>query len=75
MEFRRTPDACFENLANFPYEPHYLQVDDTEGGSLRLAYIDEGPADAPVVLLMHGQPAWSYLYRHKHMYKHKQKYI
>ncbi|GHD25271.1 haloalkane dehalogenase [Parahalioglobus pacificus] len=64
MEFKRTPDACFENLANFPYEPHYLQVDDTEGGSLRLAYIDEGPADAPVVLLMHGQPAWSYLYRH-----------
>jgi haloalkane dehalogenase len=63
MEFKRTPDERFENLADYPYEPNYLQVGDTQGGELRLHYLDEGPADAPVVLLMHGQPTWSYLYR------------
>jgi haloalkane dehalogenase len=63
MEFKRTPDERFENLADYPYEPNYLQVGDTRDGELRLHYLDEGPADAPVVLLMHGQPTWSYLYR------------
>jgi haloalkane dehalogenase len=64
MEFKRTPDECFENLEGFSYKPHYLNVDDTEGGELRVHYLDEGPADGDVVLLMHGQPVWSYLYRH-----------
>jgi haloalkane dehalogenase len=54
----RTPDARFEGLKDFPYTPRYL---DLEG--LRIAYIDEGPKDAPTVLLMHGEPTWSYLYR------------
>lgn len=63
MEFLRTPDERFANLPNYPFAPHYVQVDDTEGGSLRLHYLDEGPADAPVVLMLHGEPSWSYLYR------------
>lgn len=64
MQIQRTPDECFENLKDYPFAPHYLVVDDTEGGELRVHYLDEGPADGPVVLLMHGQPTWSYLYRH-----------
>jgi haloalkane dehalogenase len=63
MEFLRTPDDRFANLPGYPFAPHYLQVDDTEGGSLRMHYLDEGPADAPVVLMLHGEPSWSYLYR------------
>ena len=63
MEFLRTPDERFANLPDYPFAPHYVQVDDTEGGSLRMQYLDEGPADAPVVLMLHGEPSWSYLYR------------
>ena len=63
MEYRRTPDERFENLKDYPFAPNYAQVDDTEGGQLRIHYLDEGPADGDVVLLIHGQPAWSYLYR------------
>ncbi len=64
MKFTRTPDERFDNLVDYPFKPHYQQVDDTEGGTLRIHYLDEGPADGDVVLLLHGQPAWSYLYRH-----------
>ncbi|MEH6910685.1 MAG: haloalkane dehalogenase [Oceanicoccus sp.] len=63
MEFKRTPDACFNNLPDYPFEPNYVQVADGEGGELRMHYLDEGSSDGDVVLLMHGQPAWSYLYR------------
>lgn len=63
MKFVRTPDDRFETLKDFPFAPNYLQVDDTEGGELRIHYVDEGPADGQVILLMHGQPVWSYLYR------------
>ena len=64
MQFLRTPDARFEDLPDYPFGPNYLQVDDTEGGQLRVHYLDEGPADADPVLVMHGEPSWSYLYRH-----------
>ena len=63
MNRLRTPDERFEGLADFDFEPHYLHVQDFEGGELRLHYVDEGPADAPPVLLMHGEPTWCYLYR------------
>lgn len=64
MEFKRTPDERFENLADYPFESNYQQIADGEGGELRLHYVDEGPADGSIVLLMHGQPSWSYLYRY-----------
>lgn len=64
MKTLRTPDDRFESLPDFPFEPHYVEIDDTEGGTLRVHYLDEGPADAAPVLLMHGEPSWSYLYRH-----------
>ena len=58
VEFVRTPDSCFDGLPDWPYEPHYVEID-----GLRQAYVDEGPENGPVVLLLHGQPSWSYLYR------------
>ena len=63
MKTLRTPDDRFENLAGYPYEPHYIEVPDGEDGSLRIHYVDEGPHNAEAVLLMHGEPSWSYLYR------------
>ncbi len=63
MEILRTPDERFENLPEFDFQPHYVEVDSGDGGSLRVHYLDEGPRDAAPVLLMHGEPSWSYLYR------------
>ena len=64
MKTLRTPDERFTNLPDFPFEPHYVTVADGEGGELRVHYLDEGPADAAPVLLLHGEPSWSFLYRH-----------
>ena len=63
MKALRTPDERFKNLKDFPFEPKYAEVPDGEGGFLRIHYIDEGPRTADPVLLMHGEPSWSYLYR------------
>lgn len=63
MEFYRTEDKYFENLPDYNFSPNYLTVDDTEGGQLRIHYIDEGLKASPVILLMHGEPTWSFLYR------------
>ena len=63
MQALRTPDERFANLPGYDFAPHYLMVDDTEGGELRMHYLDEGPRDAAPVLLMHGEPTWCYLYR------------
>jgi haloalkane dehalogenase len=64
MQVLRTLDERFANLPDFPFEPHYAEIDDGEGGVLRVHCLDEGPRDAAPVLLLHGEPSWSYLYRH-----------
>lgn len=64
MQTLRTPDECFENLPDFSFAPHYADIDDQDGGTLRVHYLDEGPVDGAPTLLMHGEPSWSYLYRH-----------
>jgi haloalkane dehalogenase len=58
MDVLRTPDECFANLPDWPFAPRYVEVD-----GLRIAGVDEGPRAAPPILLMHGEPSWSYLYR------------
>ena len=65
MEALRTPDDRFDGLPGYPFAPHYVEVPSGDGsGTLRVHYVDEGPADATgTVLLMHGEPSWSYLYR------------
>src|SRR2546423_11281287 len=63
MDVVRTPDERFKDLPGYPFEPHYVDVPDGDGGSLRVHYVDEGPPDAALVLMMHGEPSWSYLYR------------
>lgn len=55
----RTPDEAFEALPDYPFAPHYADV-----GGLRMHYVDEGPRDGKAIFLLHGQPSWSYLYRH-----------
>lgn len=60
MEIYRTPDDAFADIDDFPFAPHYAEL----SSGLRVHYVDEGPRDAPVVLMMHGEPTWSYLYRH-----------
>jgi haloalkane dehalogenase len=59
MHMHRTPDERFENLPGFPFTPRYVEV----GEGLRMHYVDEGPAGADPVLMLHGEPSWSYLYR------------
>jgi haloalkane dehalogenase len=66
MELLRTPDERFVDLPDYPFEPHWVEVPagDDPSSTLRLHHLDEGPADGPVVLLLHGEPTWSFLYRH-----------
>lgn len=75
MDANRTPDSQFADLADYPFAPHYLEVPDGDGGTLRVHYLDEAPVitpasetdadtdNRPTFLLMHGEPTWSYLYR------------
>lgn len=63
MDFLRTDDNCFNNLPDYSFKPNYQMVDDFEGGQLRVHYLDEGPKEAAPILLLHGEPSWSFLYR------------
>jgi haloalkane dehalogenase len=63
MRALRTPEQRFEGLAGFDLEPDYAEVPDGEGGELRMAFYDTGPSYGQTVLLLHGEPSWSYLYR------------
>ncbi|QNA83400.1 haloalkane dehalogenase [Sphingomonas sp. So64.6b] len=63
MEVLRTPDTRFAALPDYDFVPHYETISDTDGTDLRIHYVDEGPADAAPILLLHGEPSWSYLYR------------
>lgn len=60
MRILRTDEARFEGLPDYPFSPHYLDV----APNLRMHYVDEGPRQASAVLMLHGEPSWSYLYRH-----------
>ncbi len=60
MKILRTPDSRFEGLPDYPFEPHYATIAD----NLRLHYVDHGPRNGQVVIMMHGEPSWSFLYRH-----------
>ena len=59
MKILRTPDERFSNLPDYPFAPNYAELEP----GLRMHYLDEGPRDGQVVLLLHGEPTWSYLYR------------
>lgn len=60
----RTPEECFAGLPDFAFAPRHLPVPGPRGGTLRMCYLDEGPPEARVALLLHGEPTWSFLYRH-----------
>ena len=62
MKILRTPDERFEGITDFPYEPRYTNIKTKDGSELRIHHIDEGPKDGPILLAMHGQPVWCYLY-------------
>jgi haloalkane dehalogenase len=64
MKVLRTPEASFADITDYPYTPHYVEIDDLDGGQLRVHYVDEGPREADPVVLLHGEPTWGYLYRH-----------
>ena len=63
MKSVRTPDNRFDNLPDYPFTPNYLMVDDYEGGQLRMHYVEAGDPDGEPILLLHGEPTWSFLYR------------
>lgn len=60
MDVFRTPESRFDAWIDYPFAPHYL---DLEGSNLRMHYVDEGPKDGHVMLMLHGMPTSSYLYR------------
>ena len=62
MKILRTPDERFSSLKEYPFEPRYTNIKTYDGTDLRIHHIDEGPKDGPILLAVHGQPVWSYLY-------------
>lgn len=68
MQILRTPTHCFDNLPGYSFQENYIDVSSacsfTTGTELRMHYVDYGLANSPVILMLHGEPSWSYLYRH-----------
>ena len=62
MKVLRTPEKYFESIKDYPFEPVYTDIETKDGTNLRIHHIDEGPKNGPILLAMHGQPVWSYLY-------------
>ena len=62
MKVLRTPDKYFANIKGYPFDPIYTDIFADDGTEIRIHHIDEGPSDGPILLAMHGQPVWSYLY-------------
>lgn len=65
MQVIQTPESCFRDLPDFTYPPHFVEISDDEGGKLNMAYIEAGPADGPPVVFIHGNPTWSFQWRHQ----------
>ncbi|MGZ4526566.1 MAG: haloalkane dehalogenase [Mycobacterium sp.] len=63
MDVLRTPDSRFENLEGYPFVANYIDVAASDTQPLCMHFLDEGPADGPPIVLLHGEPTWSYLYR------------
>ena len=69
IKYLRTPEKCFDRLVGYPFHPHFVKVDEgleVDGGTaqgLQMHFVDEGPRDADPILMLHGEPSWSYLYR------------
>jgi haloalkane dehalogenase len=63
MRKLRTPDGRFANLPDFPHPPRYCELDDDDGGTLRMAWVADGSETAAPILMLHGEPSWSFLYR------------
>lgn len=63
MKILQTPDSAFDRLVDYPFAPHYRDVSASDTPAMRMHYVDEGPRDAAPILLLHGEPTWSYLYR------------
>lgn len=64
MDVLRTPEERFADLPDYAFTAHYAEITDPTGATLRMHYVDEGPEAAPTVLLLHGEPLWSFLWRH-----------
>ena len=63
MKIRKTPDHCFDNLPDYDFAPNFVTLDDQEGGTLDMHYIEAGPADGQPVVMIHGNPTWSFMWR------------
>ncbi len=63
MDVLRTPDERFAELPGYSFDPHYVEIPDGDGGRLRMHHVEAGPTDGEVILCLHGEPSWSYLYR------------
>ena len=63
MKIRKTPASCFADLPDYDFAPHFVTLDDQEGGTLDMHYIEDGPADGQPVVMIHGNPTWSFMWR------------